>query len=421
MVQLLQSDDGQENAVWSPDGKWIVYTQDAGGNEINDVYAIPSGGGAAVNLTHSPDTSEDNPLFSPDGQRLVIAVKAKTASDAEVAILDWKTRAKRILTHEQSADHLWQPFAWSKDGRHIYANRVKESYTDSDVYEINAETGQTRDLTPHTGDVQYMGTSVSSDGRVLLNSTAKGGYQNVAILDAATRRLEWMTDTQWEASAADFAPDGSRFAYVLNQDGRSTLYVRDTGTRASRKLAFPDGITRAAGLPSAFSPDGTHLLVYHEDARRPSDLWTYDLRTNAPKQLSHSALASLNPGGLPSTQLVHYKSFDGTLISAYVWMPFNLQRDASYPALVLPHGGPTSQTIDDFNTVAVALASRGYICISPNVRGSTGYGLAFQKANYKDLGGGDLQDEIFATRFLVETGDADPKRCSGSSIGSTST
>jgi len=58
----------------------------------------------------------------------------------------------------------------------------------------------------------------------------------------------------------------------------------------------------------------------------------------------------------------------------------------------------------------VALATRGYICIAPNVRGSTGYGMAFQQANVKDLGGGDLQDEIYGVKFLEATGYVDPKK-----------
>jgi dipeptidyl aminopeptidase/acylaminoacyl peptidase len=91
-------------------------------------------------------------------------------------------------------------------------------------------------------------------------------------------------------------------------------------------------------------------------------------------------------------------------------MPFNLNRDGSNPAVVLPHGGPTDQTIDRFNSTAAALASRGYICIAPNVRGSTGYGAAFQKQNYQDLGGGDLEDEVYATRFLLATGYVDAKK-----------
>ena len=85
-----------------------------------------------------------------------------------------------------------------------------------------------------------------------------------------------------------------------------------------------------------------------------------------------------------------YKSFDGTMISAYMWVPFNLKRDGTAAAVVMPHGGPTGQVVDNFNSRAVLLASRGFVVIAPNVRGSTGYGKVFQDANKKDLGGGDL-------------------------------
>jgi len=85
-------------------------------------------------------------------------------------------------------------------------------------------------------------------------------------------------------------------------------------------------------------------------------------------------------------------------------VPFNLQRDGAAPGIVLPHGGPAGQARDSFNRTAQALASRGYVCIAPNVRGSTGYGMAFQRANYQDLGGGDLQDEVYAAKFLAATG-----------------
>jgi dipeptidyl aminopeptidase/acylaminoacyl peptidase len=107
---------------------------------------------------------------------------------------------------------------------------------------------------------------------------------------------------------------------------------------------------------------------------------------------------------------VHYRSFDGKIISAFVWLPFNLRQDGSNPGIVLPHGGPTGQTVDSFDRTVAALASRGYVCIAPNVRGSTGYGMEFQQTNHMDLGGGDLQDEVYAARFLTETGFVDPKR-----------
>jgi len=122
------------------------------------------------------------------------------------------------------------------------------------------------------------------------------------------------------------------------------------------------------------------------------------------------AMASLTTATLPRSQVVTYKSFDRTLISAIVTMPFNLKRDGSNPAIVIPHGGPSGQAEDGFSRFATAFATRGYVVIQPNFRGSTGYGKAFQAANFKDLGGGDLKDTVAAKKFLVTSGYVDPKK-----------
>src|SRR6185312_16983588 len=211
-------------------------------------------------------------------------------------------------------------------------------------------------------------------------------------------------------SSGEFSPDGRQFTYAINHDGETDMYLQTLGQATAQRLDFPPGQTFAAALPSAFSPDGTRLLVSHEDSQRVTDLWIYDLKSGSTRQLTYSAIASLSPKSIPPAQIVHYKSFDGQIISAYLWMPFNLKRDGSNPVIVLPHGGPTGQIRNVFDARAAALASRGYICIGPNVRGSTGYGLAFQKANIKDLGGGDLQDEVYAAQFLAATGYVNPKK-----------
>lgn len=409
-IQLLQSDDRQAEGVWSPDGKWIVYSQDVGGHEIYDLYAVPSDGGQPVNLTNTPHNSEDIAIFSPDGSVLAITSKPETSSITDIALLDWKTRQVRNLTNEKAPDRFWSLIAWSKDGKYIYANRNRVDFADADIYRVDAATGQSENLTPHQGEIHYEGTSVSPEGKVLFNSNEKAGYQNVGVLDPATKAKTWVTDTEWEALAGYFSPDGRHLSYIINADGRSSIYVQETGSRQAKKLPLPEGVTFSSALPNGFSPDSTRLLIRHTDSQRPSDLWVYDLRTDKAFQLTHSALASLRPSSIPPAQLVHYKSFDGQMISAFLWMPFNLKRDGTNPAVVLPHGGPTGQTQDNFDSRAVALASRGYICIAPNVRGSTGYGIAFQKANFKDLGGGDLQDEVYATKFVVDTGYVDAKK-----------
>jgi dipeptidyl aminopeptidase/acylaminoacyl peptidase len=411
-IQLAESDDRQFGASWSPDGKWIVFEQDAGGGEIFDLFAVPSDGGDVVNLTDTPDVSEGDARWSPDGRTLAISYKPKTSSSFDIALLDWKSRQVRKLTNEQTKNRNWGDAVWSPDGKTIYADRsTAAAETDSDVYRIDVTSGSAENLTPHKGTTAYSLSSVSPDGRTLLvTSNEKGGYQNVALVDVATKKLTWVTSSKWEAQSGDFSPDGQTFTYSVNEDGRTQVYLAKRPGGDAEALPLPPGINVAAGTPTAFSSDGGSLLIAHQSSTEPADFWVYDLAARRIRQLTFSAVADLNPSRLPASQLVHYKTFDGKIISAFLWMPFNLQRDGTHPGVVLPHGGPTGQVTDTFNRTAVALASRGYVCIAPNVRGSTGYGIEFQKANYKDIGGGDLQDEVFAAKFLGATGFVDPKR-----------
>ena len=398
-------------AVWSHDGRHIVYAQDVGGNEVWDLYAVPSDGGATVNVTKTPEVSETNAQFSPDGRLVAFERKPERAPVVNLAVMNWSDRSMRELTHEETKDHLWALAGWSPDGKSLYATRGNIGSTDADVYRVDVASGHAENLTPHQGEVLYAVASVSPDGKTLLvSSNEKGGFENVALLDGASRKLTWVTDTQWQAMPGSFSADNEHFTYMINHDGMADTYVATRANLAGERVDMPQGLTVPDGTPSAFSPDGARLIISHQSAQRPSDFWIYRVADKKAEQLTRSAVASLQPSAIPPAQVVHYASFDGKIISALLWMPYNLQRDGSAPAVLLPHGGPTGQTVDYFNRTAAALASRGYVCLAPNVRGSTGYGIEFQKANYKDLGGGDLQDEVYGVTWLIETGYVDKQK-----------
>ncbi|MBV9436902.1 MAG: S9 family peptidase, partial [Acidobacteria bacterium] len=345
------------------------------------------------------------------GSRIAIAYKPKESPITDIALLDWKTREVKKLTNEQEQDHRWTAAAWSRDGKLLLASRSNALFSDGDVYLIDTTTGNSRNLTAHSGQQLFTAHDLSPDGKLaLISSNAQGGFFNVALLDVSNRKLRWVTDTQWDGQARAFSPNGKQFTYILNEDGRTRAFIGDVAGGTSIQLKMPEGVNGLPDDPTPFSPDGSKLLTTHQSSRRPNDLWSYTIATGAAQQLTKSANPSVDASLLPQSQLVTYKSFDGTMISAFVWLPFNLKRDGSNPAIVLPHGGPTGQTPDTFSRTAAALATRGYICIAPNVRGSTGYGKKFQEMNIKDLGGGDLQDEVYAVKFLEASGYVDAKR-----------
>jgi len=406
--QLLSSNDRQAEPVWSVDGTQIVYTQDTGGDEMYDLYAVPADGGTPKDLTQSPQVSETSPLFSHDGAWLAFTSKAKASPWRDVAVMEWKSGTIRRLTHEADPKATWSIAAWSPDGRYIYATRTVER-EDSDIYRIEVKSAVAQKLTSHPGKVLLSVSDISPDGKTLLiTSNEKGGYSNVALMDVAAKSMRWVTDTQWEAESGKFSPNGDRFTYTLNADGRTTIEFVETKTSHASDYAVPAGLNSDAVSPTGFRNDGSYLFA-HQDSTHPANLFLLT-PGGALKQITHLESSTQANVVVSGSQLVTYRSFDGRMISAYIWVPFGLKRDGSAPAVVMPHGGPTGQTVDSFNARAVLLVSRGYVVIAPNVRGSTGYGKEFEKANYKDLGGGDLKDEIAAVDFMKATGYVDAKK-----------
>jgi Tol biopolymer transport system component len=120
-------------------------------------------------------------------------------------------------------------------------------HTDTDVYAVDVATGQTVNLTPHEGKIINSASSLSPDGKTLLiTSNQKGGYENVALLDIATKQLTWVTDTKWQAAAGDFSPSGKSFTYGLNADGLTDVYLADAKTLRATKI--PRGCPISANL-----------------------------------------------------------------------------------------------------------------------------------------------------------------------------
>ncbi|NYF49803.1 S9 family peptidase [Tunturiibacter gelidoferens] len=406
--QLLKSNDRQSSPAFTKDGKEIVFEQDKGGDELYDLYAVSVGGGEPKNLTNTDKTSESGPLFSKDGKWLAFGSKEKVESSTNLAVMEWPAGTARLLTHEKDPKASWSGVDWSPDGRYLYA--VREVGTeDADVYRVEVKSGAAENLTAHTGKVLMLASEVSPDGKTLLmTSNEKGGYANVALLDVASKKRRWVTDTQWEAHAGGFSPRGDTFTYILNADGRATINFVDGKTLKASDRGVPAGLNTPGAGPTAFREDGSYLFS-HQDSTHAPNLYLLSAGGTV-TQVTHNESPVLTSATLPSSQLVTYKSFDGKMISALVWVPFNLKRDGTAPVVVMPHGGPTGQTLDSFSPRAILLVSRGYVVIAPNVRGSTGYGMEFQKANYKDLGGADLKDEIAGVDFLKATGFVDAKK-----------
>ncbi len=411
-MQLTVSEQRQTSPTWSPDGKWIAYMSDYDGDEQWDIFLVSPKTGQVVNVTNTREIAEESPSWSPDGRYLAYMVKPKTSSVFEIDVYDTLLRAVKHLTGGTAKDRMNVDPIWSADGKFIVYTQEQAKGTDSNVFMVEVADAQSALLTPHDGERLYSANDVSPDGQsVLIASNAGNGYDNVALLDIASRKIRWLTQDKWEVSGGSFSPDGKFLTYSANVDGNADIYLYDIASGKARALPLPKGVNYSAGGRSPFSRDNSRLLYYHIGPTAPGDLWIYDLAEGKSHQLTQSFVAGVRAENMVEPYLVHYPSKDGKwTISAFVYVPYNLPRNGEHPAIVYVHGGPTGQTMNTFNRFVQYAANQGYIVIAPNYRGSTGYGKEFQQANLFDMGGGDLQDVLAAADWIKQTGYVDPKK-----------
>jgi dipeptidyl aminopeptidase/acylaminoacyl peptidase len=157
---------------------------------------------------------------------------------------------------------------------------------------------------------------------------------------------------------------------------------------------------------AAWDPDGSGLLYYHSSFTQPHRLRRWrDGRTTT---LVDGLRGKLPAGELVDATLVRYASFDGRGIPAWLFEP---TKDRSrHAAVVDPHGGPESQTVNEWRPRYQFMAAEGFTVLAPNYRGGTGYGRAWRRLSDRDLGGGDMQDILAGGRWLIRTRRCAPRR-----------
>lgn len=411
-TQLTVSDERQSSPTWSPDGKWIAYTSDFEGDEQWDIFLVSPKTGQVVNVTNTREIAELNPVWSPDGRYLAYSVKPKTSSVFEIDVYDTVLRDVKHLTTGTAKDRMNAGAFWSPDGKFIFYTQEQSKGTDSNIFIVEVASAQSTLLTPHKDERIYDANDVSPDGKhLLITSNAGNGYDNVALLEVATKQIHWLTQDKWEIGGESFSPDGKFLTYSANVDGNTDIYLYDIAANKARPLPLAKGINRPAGRPTPFTHDSSKMLYAHTGPTAPGDMWIYTMSDGKAHQLTHSLVGGVRAENMVEPYLVHYPSKDGKwTISAFVYVPYNLPRNGEHPAIVYVHGGPTAQTMNSFNRFVQYMANQGYLVIAPNYRGSTGYGKEFQQANLFDMGGGDLQDVLAAADWIKQTGYVDPKK-----------
>ncbi len=330
------------------------------------------------------------------------------------------------------------------------------------VWSVNVHTGRAerREL----GDWNVGGYTTDGEGNVVLRTDFVGqnGFRYLIRAPGAT---EWrvLSESRRTTATATNSPDfrvigsgpGAGQVYVIarpESDDLASLYLLDVRTgelsdpvqRGVRADVDSPWVSRTGQLLalceferrlncSAHDPSlGRHLRAINAFFDNEASVWLastsddsrmwllrvenpiegeayyiYD-RVTAQLELFTVAYPGLDVRALSSVRVVDCQSRDGTQLWAYVTALAGAS--GPRPMVVMPHGGPESRDYYGVDMYAQFIASRGYVVVQPNFRGSYGSGRAFGDAG-RGQWGARMQDDVTdAVRHMINSGVADPAR-----------
>ena len=387
-------------SIWGyepyPDGDYVLVLAMKYGSERHDIWKF-NRDGSFEPLLVNPNVRYSNTIF-------------KNKDEFFLSIDDQQNQYFcKYTISTGKLDTLYQDPEWAgiydyEDGQ-LLCGRFY-SFSESQLFLLDVNTLKTTDLTKKGsfGDAMFTG-----DGRVICatdQKSKKDEFNKIVLIDInKPKNMTVLYDPKMENSGFEYIKDLKTVVMTLNKEGYSELVAFNLDGKTIPMPELPVGVLSGGG---AYDDNGSTNdkgdFVYGFSApNMPPNIFHFKIGENKITQLSTVATFGFDFSKV-NVEVIHYPSKDGTMIPALMYTPKDVKKNGKNPAIVEFHGGPPQQWRPYFQrNLAFALA-KGIIFIRPNVRGSEGYGPAWEKADNQKGRYRALEDDEAALDYLVNEG-----------------
>jgi dipeptidyl aminopeptidase/acylaminoacyl peptidase len=439
MRPLTYDRKGVSSPQWSPDGSTLMFVANDG-NENGQVYAMPMDGGDAKQVTHAKD-GVDAYALSPDGKWIAYEIPDANPKQKEIdAHHDaFQVGDNDYLRRSATMDeHVWivaasggtprrltsgnwsvgldgtGPLSWSADSKTLAIVRFPTPYIGdslaSKVELVDVTSGAIRPLTSNSGLegnplFAPRGTSIvyqrntdgnAANGTAAYLTTSHGGTG----IDIRRRIDRNVDDYAWN-------PDGNGIYLITPHGSENALWYRNAAGTIDRVAT---GAVQPAGLGNVAN-DGATAFV-GSTSSHPGELYLLASPASKPVALTElNGFVANTPVGKVST--IHWTGPDGFKENGVLTYPPGKQHcsgSCRLPLVLLIHGGPQGSSGVAWSTLSQLFASHGYLVFSPNYRGGTDSGDAYQRAIARDAGDGPGKDVMAGIAAVEKLGIVDTSR-----------
>ncbi len=407
---------------WSPDGTRIAWLSNRGGKPQIRVRGLESGpeteivmsGPAPLNLAWSPDgesiafsamapANPEAPAWAPPG--ILSRLRRLRDGYLHIFVVPVKAGAAGAAIRQISSgdfDQFGEP-AWMADGQSVLAARE-----DGQIWAFRVAGGPAKQLTREPGRNTMPVPSPDGTKVAWLSTSANPqtyAVGKLSVMNADGGRVKLLTglldrdpvDAQWSSD--------SRTIYFLADDrGATHVYaVRSDGTLRQ--------ITTAPERLHGFSlADNGRAVSVRSSALEGGDVVTFTVdRVSQPVTLAAPNEHLLAERELRAVEDIQYQSA-GQTVQGWLVKPPGFDPARKYPLLLDIRDDPRAMYGVDFNLRAQVFASRGFLVLCVNPRGTPGYGELFGNLLHSSLPGDDYDDLMRGVDLVVSKGFVDPKR-----------
>ena len=413
---------------WSRDSKYLLYAQDAGGDENFNVYAIDPTQAA----DHATGTPPTRALTSYKGVRTMIYAVPKAKPDTlyiglndrdpkwhDLYELSISTGEKTLVKQNTEQIAGWD---FDHDGNLRIAERTNKA-GDSEILRVNPDGFKLIYSCSVLESCGVAGFDAENKQVYLVTNKGEVDLTEIEMLDPAsgsTKKYESDPENRVDSEGLLQSDVDYHVFFTRYTDDKARLYFKDKAFENEYKWLQSKLPGKEINF-GARSKDENIWIVNAGSDTEPGETYVWnrkarklDLQYRIREELPRDALSERKP--------YQYKSSDGLEIHAYLTLPKGLPTKG-LPLVVFPHGGPWGRDTWGYDTFAQFFSNRGYAVLQPNFRASTGYGKKFLNAGNGEWGRKMQDDLTWGVKALIADGTADAKKVeiAGGSYGGYAT
>lgn len=395
-AQLTRSTaDAYAGLSWFPNDKRFLYTADQGGNELDHIY-VRELDGSVQDLTPGEELKAAFLGWHENDQAFYIMTNERDPANFDIYRYQVADYSRELLFQNDAG---WADMQLSPNGQWLALAKVN-SNKDTDVYllDLTSETAQPLLITDDDAAVSNVIFSFTPDSQHLIYGTNAHGEFVQAwryTIDTASHNEEYSDN--WDVMFVYFSDTGRYQMVGVNNDASTELTILDTTTGKPIEMpSYPAGDLRGVN----FSADEGVLAFYVNSDTSPSNLYTWQVGSDRLTQVTDALSPAIDKSNLVASQVVRFESFDGLEIPNILYRPQQASAANKVPAVIFIHGGPGGQTRKGYNPMVQHLVNHGYAMLGINNRGSSGYGTTFYHLDDRRHGEDDLQDVVYAKKYL---------------------